>query len=130
MSASRSAELKGVEERSFSRSFRWLRRGARWRKEGGTALELSFPGTVSCADILAAATSDLVTMVGGPYYGVLLGRKDYRVFAGLSSLVLSVWFFPIVILQVSVCVRERSVELIVVGNLCGVADRLEASPVW
>ncbi|KAJ4826429.1 Peroxidase 63 [Turnera subulata] len=44
-----------------------------------TALELSCPGTVSCADILAAATRDLVTMVGGPYYGVLLGRKDYRV---------------------------------------------------
>ncbi|KAJ4845222.1 hypothetical protein Tsubulata_012400 [Turnera subulata] len=51
-----------------------------------TALELSFPGTVSCTDILTAATSDLVTMVGGPYYSVLFGRKDYRVFAGLSTL--------------------------------------------
>ncbi|WCJ20907.1 Peroxidase superfamily protein [Euphorbia peplus] len=44
-----------------------------------TALELSCPNTVSCADILAVATRDLVTMVGGPYYNVLLGRKDYRV---------------------------------------------------
>ncbi|KAJ4850144.1 hypothetical protein Tsubulata_000624 [Turnera subulata] len=35
MSVSSLAELKGVEERSFSRSFRWLRRGAQWRKEGG-----------------------------------------------------------------------------------------------
>ncbi|KAG8637970.1 peroxidase 63 [Manihot esculenta] len=43
-----------------------------------TALELSCPNTVSCADILAVATRDLVTMVGGPYYNVLLGRKDYR----------------------------------------------------
>lgn len=44
-----------------------------------TALELSCPNTVSCADILAVATRDLVTMVGGPYYNVLLGRKDYRI---------------------------------------------------
>lgn len=41
-----------------------------------TALELSCPKTVSCADILAQATRDLVTMVGGPYYPVRLGRKD------------------------------------------------------
>lgn len=41
-----------------------------------TALELACPNTVSCADILAVATRDLVTMVGGPYYNVYLGRKD------------------------------------------------------
>ncbi|KAF8390350.1 hypothetical protein HHK36_024875 [Tetracentron sinense] len=41
-----------------------------------TALELSCPSTVSCADILALATRDLITMVGGPYYNVPLGRKD------------------------------------------------------
>ncbi|KAG7532412.1 hem peroxidase [Arabidopsis thaliana x Arabidopsis arenosa] len=41
-----------------------------------TALELSCPGVVSCADILAQATRDLVTMVGGPYFEVKLGRKD------------------------------------------------------
>ncbi|GAV74851.1 peroxidase domain-containing protein [Cephalotus follicularis] len=46
-----------------------------------TALELSCPGIVSCADILAQATRDLITMVGGPYYPVRLGRKD-----GLISL--------------------------------------------
>ncbi|XP_065877236.1 peroxidase 31 [Euphorbia lathyris] len=44
-----------------------------------TALELSCPNTVSCADILAVATRDLVTMMGGPYYNVALGRKDYRI---------------------------------------------------
>ncbi|KAG2714463.1 hypothetical protein I3843_03G030500 [Carya illinoinensis] len=44
-----------------------------------TALELACPNTVSCADILAVATRDLVTMVGGPYYNVVLGRKDGRV---------------------------------------------------
>ncbi|KAI3974218.1 hypothetical protein MKX01_033469 [Papaver californicum] len=44
------------------------------------ALEFACPGKVSCADILATATRDLVVMVGGPYYNVRLGRKD-----GLSS---------------------------------------------
>ncbi|KAF8040515.1 hypothetical protein BT93_B2671 [Corymbia citriodora subsp. variegata] len=41
-----------------------------------TALELECPGVVSCADILALTARDLVTMVGGPYYNVRLGRKD------------------------------------------------------
>ncbi|KAM5581551.1 peroxidase 63-like [Rosa sericea] len=41
-----------------------------------TALELACPITVSCADILAVATRDLVTMMGGPYYNVPLGRRD------------------------------------------------------
>ncbi|CAN1330805.1 Peroxidase 31 [Linum perenne] len=43
------------------------------------ALELACPNTVSCSDILAVATRDLVTMVGGPFYNVQLGRLDYRV---------------------------------------------------
>ncbi|KAF5187875.1 Peroxidase [Thalictrum thalictroides] len=41
-----------------------------------TALEIECPGKVSCSDILALATRDLVTMVGGPFYQVYLGRKD------------------------------------------------------
>lgn len=41
-----------------------------------TALELACPNTVSCADILSVATRDLVTMMGGPYYNVPLGRRD------------------------------------------------------
>ncbi|KAK7343941.1 hypothetical protein VNO77_13079 [Canavalia gladiata] len=40
------------------------------------ALELACPGVVSCSDIMAQATRDLVKMVGGPYYPVKLGRKD------------------------------------------------------
>ncbi|XP_077215282.1 peroxidase 41-like [Tasmannia lanceolata] len=39
-------------------------------------LELDCPGVVSCSDILAVATRDLISMVGGPHYNVLLGRKD------------------------------------------------------
>lgn len=50
-----------------------------------TALELACPRVVSCADILAVATRDLVTMVGGPFYNVRLGRKD-----GLVSLAATV----------------------------------------
>ncbi|XP_073045019.1 peroxidase 31-like [Primulina eburnea] len=41
-----------------------------------SALELSCPGVVSCADILAVATRNLVVMMGGPFYTVKLGRKD------------------------------------------------------
>ncbi|XWS30326.1 hypothetical protein CRYUN_Cryun24cG0107500 [Craigia yunnanensis] len=50
-----------------------------------TALELSCPNTVSCADILAVAARDLLTMLGGPYYNVYLGRKDSR-FSQASSI--------------------------------------------
>ncbi|KAG0471831.1 hypothetical protein HPP92_016377 [Vanilla planifolia] len=41
-----------------------------------TALELHCPEVVSCADILAVATRDFVSMLGGPFYPILLGRKD------------------------------------------------------
>ncbi|KAK9113880.1 hypothetical protein Syun_020677 [Stephania yunnanensis] len=40
------------------------------------ALELQCPGIVSCSDILALATRNLISMVGGPLYTVHLGRKD------------------------------------------------------
>ncbi|KEH43331.1 putative peroxidase [Medicago truncatula] len=43
------------------------------------ALEIACPGVVSCSDIVAQATRDLVKMVGGPFYPVALGRKDSRV---------------------------------------------------
>ncbi|KAH9608306.1 hypothetical protein KSS87_004228 [Heliosperma pusillum] len=42
-------------------------------------LEKACPGTVSCADIIAVAARDVVTMSGGPYWSVLKGRKDGRV---------------------------------------------------
>ncbi|KAK7271470.1 hypothetical protein RJT34_27408 [Clitoria ternatea] len=40
------------------------------------ALEIQCPGIVSCADILAMATRDLLVAVGGPPYEIRLGRKD------------------------------------------------------
>lgn len=40
------------------------------------ALELACPGVVSCSDILAVAARNLVSFTGGPFYPVLLGRKD------------------------------------------------------
>ncbi|KAF8045452.1 hypothetical protein N665_4905s0002 [Sinapis alba] len=44
-----------------------------------TALELACPNTVSCSDIISAATRDLLVTVGGPYYQVFLGRRDSRI---------------------------------------------------
>ncbi|KAH7442326.1 hypothetical protein KP509_03G082400 [Ceratopteris richardii] len=39
-------------------------------------LERECPGIVSCADILALAARDSVSLTGGPSYRVLLGRRD------------------------------------------------------
>lgn len=44
-----------------------------------TALELECPGIVSCSDILAVSARDLIVMVGGPIFKLLLGRKDSKV---------------------------------------------------
>ncbi|KAH9303639.1 hypothetical protein KI387_008043, partial [Taxus chinensis] len=40
------------------------------------AVEKVCPNTVSCADILAIATRDVIGLVGGPGYNVELGRRD------------------------------------------------------
>ncbi|KAK3016911.1 hypothetical protein RJ639_006516 [Escallonia herrerae] len=42
-------------------------------------LKMACPNIVSCADIIAIAARDAVTMSGGPYWNVLKGRKDGRV---------------------------------------------------
>jgi peroxidase len=41
-------------------------------------LEHACPATVSCADILALASRDAVSLLGGPAWNVQLGRKDSR----------------------------------------------------
>ncbi|XP_022939081.1 peroxidase 55-like [Cucurbita moschata] len=40
------------------------------------AVESACPGVVSCADVLALATRDVVNLAGGPLYSVELGRRD------------------------------------------------------
>ncbi|KAK7336083.1 hypothetical protein VNO77_16612 [Canavalia gladiata] len=40
------------------------------------AVEGSCPGVVSCADILALATRDVIGLLGGPSFAVELGRRD------------------------------------------------------
>ncbi|KAI3949886.1 hypothetical protein MKW92_003909 [Papaver armeniacum] len=40
------------------------------------ALELQCPGIVSCADVMAIATRDLVNLVGGPRWEIQKGRRD------------------------------------------------------
>ncbi|KAM1126328.1 hypothetical protein ACFX2B_041027 [Malus domestica] len=43
-----------------------------------SAVEKVCPGTVSCADIVATVARDSVVMLGGPSWGIQLGRKDAR----------------------------------------------------
>ncbi|KAJ7568341.1 hypothetical protein O6H91_01G028300 [Diphasiastrum complanatum] len=43
------------------------------------AVEAQCPGIVSCADVLALATRDLVALVEGPRYAVQTGRRDGRI---------------------------------------------------
>eukprot|EP00252_Welwitschia_mirabilis_P004338 TRINITY_DN1466_c0_g1_i2.p1 TRINITY_DN1466_c0_g1~~TRINITY_DN1466_c0_g1_i2.p1 ORF type:complete len:253 (+),score=43.22 TRINITY_DN1466_c0_g1_i2:407-1165(+) len=43
------------------------------------AVEKVCPNTVSCADILALATRDVIRLAGGPSYKVELGRRDGRI---------------------------------------------------
>ncbi|KAM0906257.1 hypothetical protein ACQ4PT_016930 [Festuca glaucescens] len=42
------------------------------------ALEHDCPATVSCADVLALASRDTVSLLGGPTWNVPLGHKDSR----------------------------------------------------
>ncbi|XP_076897967.1 peroxidase P7-like [Bidens hawaiensis] len=43
-----------------------------------SAVESVCPGVVSCADILAISARDSVNILGGPTWGVKLGRRDSR----------------------------------------------------
>nr|BCZ76321.1 peroxidase [Carthamus tinctorius] len=43
-----------------------------------SAVERACPGVVSCADILAITARDVVQILGGPSWGVKLGRRDAR----------------------------------------------------
>ncbi|KAL8218066.1 hypothetical protein R6Q57_021439 [Mikania cordata] len=43
-----------------------------------SAVERACPGVVSCADILAITARDSVNILGGPTWGVKLGRRDSR----------------------------------------------------
>ncbi|WVY89034.1 hypothetical protein V8G54_037897 (chloroplast) [Vigna mungo] len=74
------------------------------------ALEEVCPGVVSCADILALAARDAVTLSGGPTWDVPKGRKDGRISMATETRQLPAPTFNISQLQQSFSQRGLSLE--------------------
>ncbi|KAJ0570242.1 putative peroxidase [Helianthus annuus] len=74
------------------------------------ALESLCPKTVSCADILALAARDAVTLSGGPTWDVPKGRKDGRISKATETRQLPAPTFNISQLQQSFAQRSLSMD--------------------
>ncbi|KAL5716128.1 peroxidase [Ranunculus cassubicifolius] len=74
------------------------------------AIEALCPGVVSCADILALAARDAVTLSGGPTWEVPKGRKDGRVSKANETRTLPAPTFNISQLQQSFSQRGLSLK--------------------
>lgn len=74
------------------------------------AVEAVCPGVVSCADILALAARDAVTLSGGPTWDVPKGRKDGRTSKAIETKQLPSPQFNISQLQQSFSQRGLSLE--------------------
>ncbi|CAJ1972575.1 unnamed protein product [Sphenostylis stenocarpa] len=74
------------------------------------ALEEVCPGVVSCADILALAARDAVTLSGGPTWDVPKGRKDGRISKATETRQLPAPTFNISQLQQTFSQRSLSLE--------------------
>ncbi|KAF8377783.1 hypothetical protein HHK36_031168 [Tetracentron sinense] len=74
------------------------------------AIEALCPGVVSCADILALAARDAVTLSGGPTWDVPKGRKDGRISKASETRQLPAPTFNISQLQQSFSQRGLSME--------------------
>ncbi|XP_027329302.1 peroxidase 64 [Abrus precatorius] len=74
------------------------------------AVEAVCPGIVSCADILALAARDAVTLSGGPTWDVPKGRKDGRISKAIETRQLPAPTFNISQLQQSFSQRGLSLD--------------------
>ncbi|RDY06339.1 Peroxidase 64 [Mucuna pruriens] len=74
------------------------------------AVEAVCPGVVSCADILALAARDAVTLSGGPTWDVPKGRKDGRISKAIETRQLPAPTFNISQLQQSFSQRGLSLK--------------------
>ncbi|XP_061364844.1 peroxidase 64 [Gastrolobium bilobum] len=74
------------------------------------AVEAVCPGVVSCADILALAARDAVTLSGGPTWDVPKGRKDGRISKATETRQLPAPTFNFSQLQQSFSLRGLSLE--------------------
>ncbi|OIW07921.1 hypothetical protein TanjilG_20022 [Lupinus angustifolius] len=74
------------------------------------AVEAVCPGVVSCADILALAARDAVTLSGGPSWDVPKGRKDGRISKAIETKQLPAPTFNISQLEQSFSQRGLSLD--------------------
>ncbi|KAE9617259.1 putative peroxidase [Lupinus albus] len=74
------------------------------------AVEAVCPGVVSCADILALAARDAVTLSGGPTWDVPKGRKDGRISKAIETKQLPAPTFNISQLEQSFSQRGLSLD--------------------
>lgn len=70
------ASPNGDAEKDFSENLSLAGDGFDTVIKAKQAVEAVCPGVVSCADILALATRDVIGLLGGPSFNVELGRRD------------------------------------------------------
>ncbi|CAN8253367.1 unnamed protein product [Cochlearia groenlandica] len=73
-------------------------------------LEMACPRIVSCADVIAIAARDVVTLSGGPYWTVLKGRKDGTISQANETINLPAPTFNVTQLIQSFAARGLSVK--------------------
>ncbi|KAJ7533117.1 hypothetical protein O6H91_13G033900 [Diphasiastrum complanatum] len=81
-------------------------------------LESGCPGIVSCADILALAARDAVSLTGGPSWEVATGRRDGSVSSALDTFNLPTPFDSVAVLKQKFLAKGLSAQDLVTLTVC------------